>query len=254
MSLRKQIIVNKISLNFFYESQHEDFNLNFINNLSLRYKLSLAVFGLVLPLIIIYTQYFQNQVASRDFSAKEIPGVELSLPIFKLQMIFADHRGTMNRYHSGDKSVQLSLANIRGKIREAIRLVDETNSTLNDVLSVKSEWSKLKSEIQSIVGQAESYSKAESFKAHSKVVAQLQDIQVIIADNSNLTLDPELATFYLMSMTQIRMPQLVEKLGGLRGYASGLDTKSGISIQEQDLLKVKLHEVGAFPKSRQDIL
>lgn len=75
------------------------------------------------------------------------------------------------------------------------------------------------------------------------------------SDTSNLTLDPELDSYYIKEAIVNLLPQVVESLGQARGMASGLATRQKTSKEESikltSLLSAVQKNINAFKRSMQ---
>ena len=65
----------------------------------------------------------------------------------------------------------------------------------------------------------------ELFAKHSNLITSILQLMQLTADRSNLILDPELDTYYLIDVLNKQIPYLVESIGRVRGTASGLISK-----------------------------
>jgi PAS domain S-box-containing protein len=93
-------------------------------------------------------------------------------------------------------------------------------------------------------------SQNELFDKHSTLINHIYDINKIIATRSNLLLDPEIESYFVMSLVVNSLPDLAESIGQVRGIGSGLLSKksrgeidlfrfgSKLSILRQNLDKI----------------
>jgi diguanylate cyclase (GGDEF)-like protein/PAS domain S-box-containing protein len=68
-------------------------------------------------------------------------------------------------------------------------------------------------------------SQNELFDKHSALINQIYDINQIIATRSNLLLDPEVESYFVMNLVVNILPDLAESIGRVRGLGSGLLSK-----------------------------
>jgi methyl-accepting chemotaxis protein len=94
-------------------------------------------------------------------------------------------------------------------MKAAMTRLDPVDARLGSVLDV-SEWPALRGEVQSLIGQR------KDVAGHADVLAKLRGLVVAVADNSNLTLDPDLDTYYLMDLVITRLPTIANDIGTLR--------------------------------------
>jgi diguanylate cyclase (GGDEF)-like protein len=74
------------------------------------------------------------------------------------------------------------------------------------------------------------------FAAYSGLITDILQLMQLAASHSNLILDPELDTYYLIDVLDLEIPYLAEAIGRVRGIGSGLLAKKEISRQEQEKL------------------
>src|SRR5262249_49608476 len=71
-----------------------------------------------------------------------------------------------------------------------------------------------------LVEKTESRSADESFEQHTRVSDDLIDLMEDVSDASNLTLDPDMDSYYLMDVVLFQGPELGEVLAKARGLGS----------------------------------
>ena len=82
---------------------------------------------------------------------------------------------------------------------------------------------------------------AQSFQRHTAMVAQLLDLITHVGDTSNLILDPDLDSYYLMDVLVVRLPFMAEDLGVLRGKGSGYAASQSMTPTQRDDMLIKQH-------------
>jgi len=88
--------------------------------------------------------------------------------------------------------------------------------------------------------------KQQLFSRYSELITEIIQFMQLTADHSNLILDPELDTYYLIDVLDVQIPYLAESIGRVRGMGSGLLAKKTITDQERELL----HNYQAAIKAR----
>ncbi|OGT00970.1 MAG: hypothetical protein A3F73_02530 [Gallionellales bacterium RIFCSPLOWO2_12_FULL_59_22] len=84
----------------------------------------------------------------------------------------------------------------------------------------------------------------ENFAMHTRLIAQIQEFEVLVADGYLLTLDPEHATYYLIDTALNKLPHALEHLGQLRAYGTGILSRKHLTENQKVELKVKMAELG----------
>lgn len=75
----------------------------------------------------------------------------------------------------------------------------------------------------------------ELFTKYSNLITGILQLMQLTADRSNLILDPELDTYYLIDILDKQIPYLAESIGRVRGTGSGFISKGVASRQEYEL-------------------
>nr|WP_172197519.1 HAMP domain-containing methyl-accepting chemotaxis protein [Saccharibacillus qingshengii] len=87
------------------------------------------------------------------------------------------------------------------------------------------EWQMIAAEWKSLQAETASLSATDSFARQSELVTRMLDFVVESADESGLSLDTEIDSFYLMDMVVKRLPSLIENTAQIRGNGNGMLTK-----------------------------
>ena len=74
------------------------------------------------------------------------------------------------------------------------------------------------------------------FSQYSTLITDILQLMQLTADHSNLILDPELETYYLIDVLDKQIPYLAESVGRVRGIGSGLLAKEKTDHNERELL------------------
>ncbi|BCG65682.1 MAG: methyl-accepting chemotaxis protein [Methyloprofundus sp.] len=230
--------------------------LNFIKRLSFGQKLAAMGFALLLPALILIAMLFLEKNIAIDFANKEIKGSEYLVPLKGFLSDTAKHRGLTNAYFSSGNAVDTSsIMQTRRQILEAIKAVDHVDALYGDELSSSKAWQSIKQQWAQLEGRSLKLSKKQNFTQHTDLINNVLALFVQVGDSSNLILDPDLDSYYLMDMQVVRLPELMENLGKLRGYGAGLAGQSGLTqaqliklvvLKEKvdGLLSASLHDIG----------
>ncbi len=174
---------------------------------------------------IVYSEQ-SEQIAFRD---KERLGIESILSLRNLAEHLPQHRGMGNAYLNGDSSFKEKLNQVEQKIAQDLANVRQVDSAVGKQLKTSGRVSDLEKEWEQLKGRWTGMSAAESFKEHSHLIQGVLDLVSHVGDSSNLILDPDLDTFYLMDAIVNRGLQLTDVTGQLRGFGSGVVARGELS-------------------------
>jgi diguanylate cyclase (GGDEF)-like protein len=169
----------------------------------LRYAQKFVVVGLVLlvPLGFVATAYVDLQRNQIAFSAKERSGVELIAPLLVLtsQVVEARHLAVTP---GADGNLDLT---------SDVSRVDSVDRRLGALLNTTNAWRAARSLV--LAAERSNGSTEERYAQYNSAADALIGLIVRAGDESNLTLDPELDTYYLMDALQFRLPVLLDTAG-----------------------------------------
>jgi methyl-accepting chemotaxis protein len=171
-----------------------------LGRLKYAYKIVLVTVVLLLPLGFVSLGYVDIQTGQVAFSAKERDGVAYLRPLLTLtgRTVQARHLAVTGGQPTG------------ADVGAAIAAVDAIDARYGADLGVSQGWSTTKTAIeqagQSAPGQA-------AFDGYGKAATVLLELIVAVSDKSNLTLDPDLDSYYLMDVLVFRLPTLLDVIG-----------------------------------------
>ncbi len=167
----------------------------------------------LVPLTWLGWSFFSAKNASIEFSAKERLGVEYNRAIFPvLDMAQQLRREATASAASGQAPA--SLAEAKNRLVQAQQSLVAADKRLGAALGT----AKALSAMQAAFAATESAKGLEqTFATHTAHIDTVLGLLVQATDGSNLTLDPDLVSYYLMDAAFFRIPDIVESSGKLRG-------------------------------------
>lgn len=191
--------------------------------------LIISLFFLI-PLGLLGYLFTANQYEQMNFNAKERAGVESFrnfVPILTGVLKTRNATRAMLGGFDGRNNYQLA----REQTDQAIRVFEQHLVTSGDSLSLKPEFEKLKA-VWVSTAQSTNGVNSEGRTVFGPVTSSIVSLLNLIGDNSNLVLDPELDSFYLMNTMILAMPQLAEDMGQLWGWGTFALARSELSPKE----------------------
>lgn len=201
-----------------------------MRNLQFKAKALLICVMFLLPMGIMAWSYYSANFESIAFSSKERLGVEYNREIFPV-LNFAQQlrRDASNAAASG--TTPATIAEVKEKLQAAQAKLAAVDKRLGSDLGTAKAYAAVQ----------EAYAKAIAsngavevvFKAHTDHVQALLDLMGIVTDSSNLILDPNIASFYVMDAVFVRVSDIVEKTAQLRGRGVTILKSGGITAEQQ---------------------
>jgi len=199
-------------------------NLNFVAKALIISLLFLA------PLALLGYFFGANQNEQIAFSNKERVGIVALRHVLPVYSGLLDARNATRATLGGfDGASRYQAA--RAKTDLALSAFDNYLSTSGDVLVLKPEFEKLKAAWKATESSGNGVDSAGR-TVFGPVTASTVHLLNLIGDNSNLVLDPDLDSFYLMSTMVLSLPQLAEDVGQLRAWGTYALARPGLTVAE----------------------
>jgi methyl-accepting chemotaxis protein len=192
--------------------------VNFVKRWSVKTKLLLCGFLMLAPIVMSSYFLIKEKNSVIDFASQEVIGADYHQGLFKLISDLNEYSGIYSLSIKPDNATIPALTPIRKIIESDIAVLDGLDKQHGNVLKSSVTWQSLKQEWQRI---DEESGKSQSVELLGKQSAFIESVYAFIADindNSNLMLDPDLDSFWLMDMTCVKLPELQERLAFLRNY------------------------------------
>ena len=196
---------------------------NFLTRRRISNKLLWISLSFSLPIAVLL--YFMIAGFNRDirFAEQELAGIEFQRPIHDLSRALSRH----DWLSRADKVVESELASEQGKIDQSLQRLDGLERKLGETLQVNeaalaqrqrtsslprelsASWQRYKSERAQLTPEVDE-------ARHRTLAEQARKLAAHVIDTSNLILDPDLDSFYLVDGICIGLPRLQNHLAELR--------------------------------------
>ncbi len=173
-----------------------------LGRLRLPGKFAVIAVVLIAPLGFVVQRYAASQNASAAFSQLEQTGMIYVEPTFALEVALVDARSAAVAGQSIDSDA----------VRNAVTAVDTVTDEIGEQIATSDAWNTLRADISDLL-DAPPTEPEEAFGAWSIVVDGSAALAATAADGSNLTLDPDLDSFYLMDASTTKTPMLLAAVG-----------------------------------------
>ena len=183
-----------------------------MNRLNYLQKFAVVALLLLIPsfsLLYVVTTQINKDV---QYSQKELTGITYNSSLRLFYEKVQKHREYSVQYFMGDSSAQDLMTNTQLEIEQAVLSVDSADTQYGDALAVREQWKNIKIDWKNLKSRAFTHKMDKSEELHNKLVSDVLALIVDVADNSNLTLDTDIETYYLMNITNFKVLQLTEAL------------------------------------------
>lgn len=201
-------------------------------------KLALLISLLLLPLGLLVYQFTVSSNTNIEFAKKEVQGVRYLRPLLQLREHLVEHRAAAVALARGDREPLTALQTARERADDALQALRAEDATLgavlatgNRVATLQQRWQALRDGVET--GRLEA---AQVVAGHAEVLALANDLGLAIGDSSNLILDPDLDSYYLMDAALLRLPRMQEDvaaigLDGVESLAAGISDAASRTTQ-----------------------
>lgn len=198
---------------------------SFIDKISIRNKLALIVALLFVPVIILGALFIQQSFKDIRFAEKEQAGVVYLQGAWPV----------LNALVQGVNDPSLKPD---AMLKDAPSL-NELSARFDDIMDSKSAASDAATSLKAI-GWPNAPLKHDD--ASDKAIADIRALITKIGDGSNLTLDPDLDSFYVMDAAVVRMPEALNMLGKMMVLFREYRAKSALNDDERAEMVVVLNQ------------
>jgi len=199
------------------------------------------LFSLPLALICLFLIHeLNNRIA---FAQLELLGNEYLRALRHL----AEDLQTQRDASCGAEAVRTKiLAETSKRVENHIKKIEATDKRLGALLHTTREWTHIKGVLRALQSNVVKLPADESFTRHTAVLADLISLMNQAGDKSNLILDPDLDSYYLMESIVNRLPLLTEETAQAAIYSEG---RSGVI--DPNLLRFHLVNLAGAIGTRQ---
>jgi len=200
-------------------------------------KATLIAVMFLVPIVTLGWGYFNSQAAAIEFSAKERLGVAVALQAMPLLDLLQ-----RQRLHATHQAA--AVAGGRASVAKPVLATDlqaawARLAAVEGSHRVKLDTGAAFQKLNSLAGQTVSATSVDAaFAAYSAPVDALLNLLGVATDNSNLTLDPDIDTYYLMDAAMFRLPVMIEAVAQVRGLGGAmLAMGSATTLQKRRLIE-----------------
>jgi len=194
--------------------------IRLMRNLKFVLKATLICSMFLVPLAWLSWSYLSNITTQVNFSAKERLGIRYNQALLPLMAAAQELR----RASSAGESTDAGLSALRQAQAALATTEQQLGAELNSAKAYAAVGSAFAATAQT-TGEA-------AFASHSQRVLALQTLLGQVNDTSNLTLDPDIDSYYLMDAAFLRVPELAEHSARLASLGQDV-LKAGAANPEQ---------------------
>jgi PAS domain S-box-containing protein len=214
------------------------------DNLKVAQKLMLISIFFVMPDSVMLYLFITGINANIQFARMEQKGNAYQRPLESLLELIPQDRQLAQRARGGGPEAADALSKKQAQVDAAFDALEEVDSRLGVELQftdeglakrkrehyrpslVRAEWDDLKKNLPQI-------DPAASAEKHDHLVADVRMMITHAGDMSNLILDPDLDSYYLMDATLLALPQTQDRLAEVMAHGEAVLNQPVLSSQER---------------------
>ena len=218
--------------------------IQWFQNLKVAQKLALISIFFVMPDSVMLYLFITGINANIEFARLEQTGNEYQRPLEELLELIPEHRLLARQGLGGAPAVADELARKQAQIDAAFDALEEVDGRIGTVLqftdeglakrkrehyrvgTVRKEWVDLKAQLPTLDAAA-------SAERHLQLVADLRMMITHAGDLSNLILDTDLDSYYLMDATLLGLPQTQDRLAAVMADGATVLDEHSLSAKQR---------------------
>jgi methyl-accepting chemotaxis protein len=193
-------------------------------NLGFQWKAFIITLAFSVPIAVLGASFLLNKTDSIAFSAKERDGVAYLREVLPLLGLAQQQRMLALQAAAGRPAAEA--ADLGARVAERMRRIQAVEQALGAELATGPALAAVAARAAEAAAAAGAGAD-KVLDSHTAHVQAVIDLINAASDGSNLTLDPDLDTYYLMDGVVVRVPGMIEATARLRDLAAGVAEGKG---------------------------
>ncbi|MDX2137484.1 MAG: ATP-binding protein [Chloroflexota bacterium] len=216
--------------------------IRIMNRLKYPQKFFLVGSLLLIPTMVLLTQYVAGINADMQFAEDEQTGLQYNETLLPLLQSVQDHTlyASLVAFGRGQEYAD-DLERARVAMEEQFGVAAVRDAELGEVLDVRDEFAQLRADWDELSSLAVILPPEENLQAHLDFQEELLNLITVVGNNSNLILDPDIDSYYLMDTVITKLPRTLMHLSQLQ-VAGTSAIQMGLA-DDQQLLMVLLSQI-----------
>ena len=207
-----------------------------MNRLSYPQKFTLIGCLFAMPLTLVMYLLISEINSRVDFAQKEIYGNQYLRPLRQLRE-YIPKLQLFNYQRLNSNSSQADLGGyLESKIDADFQVLANADRQLSPLLNSREYFDKIYQRWQIFKLRRNEWSRETYDFFYQDLTADINNLSLRIGDSSNLILDPDLDTYYLMDATLLKLPEMQKILDEIRLLSQKLSLRSEVIPEERSQL------------------
>ncbi|MBW4598233.1 MAG: PP2C family protein-serine/threonine phosphatase [Calothrix sp. FI2-JRJ7] len=176
--------------------------ITLMNRLKYPQKFTLISSIFVLPLSLVMYLLISEIQSRNDFAEKEKIGNTYLRP---LRQLWSDV--SLVQITNNDQTKQNELKELKAKINNQMQSLEDIDKKYGNILLTTTKFNSIKEKWHQIVNQSKDNIEEKS-KVYNSLRQDIDELRNKVGDQSNLILDPDIDSYYLMDATLLKLPEM----------------------------------------------
>src|SRR5687768_6882699 len=204
-----------------------------MNRLSYPQKFLLISVLFALPLGVVMYLLVTELNDRVEFSTREMEGNQYLRPLRKMQEDVWQSRLLAAAYAQGDVTVRPDLVRMQAEIDGDVSQVERVDQVLGARLDATRKFRVLKENHRFLKERVLDLRAGEADQLHAKLLEDVRGLFSHVGDTSNLILDPDLDSYYLMDAALLKLPALADYIAQARILGRAVLTRQSVRPEER---------------------
>ncbi|WP_334136212.1 hypothetical protein [Tepidimonas sp.] len=207
-----------------------------MRNLAFAPKMALLMALMGACIAVLAWAFYSTKMDVIAFSAKEREGVRYLQAVYPALAASMDLRRDAVQAAVGGQSAPPAAA--QAALQQGLQKLQAVQRELGEKLGTAADWAQVQQ--AAAAAAVAPGSVPQTFRAYSAVPLGLVTLAATACDGSNLTLDPDVDSYYVMDAVCFRLPDMLERVGTARGAGTtalrsrALDAATGDALTRND--------------------
>lgn len=197
----------------------------------LRYPQKFALIGLLftIPLVLLLAFFVTNSTDAIAFTRKELTGTSYLRPLRTLYEHVLHQRMLTNAFVAGDSVLDDALRANQALIDADFAALEAIDQHIGQELGTTEQLRAVTARWQLVKQRALSMGARTSDDMYSQLIADIRNLIGQVGDRSNLILDPQLDSYYVMNLLVVKLPEAQDFLAQAHFASQRVVTQNAIS-------------------------
>ena len=214
--------------------------ISILNRLSYTMKFTLLWAVSLIAIAVVVYSLFVNLERIIEPSQRRLEGLTLIEPIARVMQALQLHRGLSAALLSGNESMRDRRAAQEKEVTATFKTLEEK---LPPILSGNKDYTHIRAEWPRLQKEGLTWTMAANLAAHTMLIEHLQFFEQLVSEEHLLVMETDIAAHYLIDITTNRLIHVLEHLGRLRAYGTGVLTRKQLTEDQRVELKVMMAEL-----------